>query len=100
MYRPIALGLAMLAGGVIGAVAVNGLHAQGQTPGAPTPQCSGTMEQGITCLEGLITALDAKLSAALEIKATRDEITNISLRIGTLEKRVGTLEKLLADQKK
>ena len=34
MYRPIALGLAMLAGGAIGAVAVNGLHAQGKAPGA------------------------------------------------------------------
>jgi uncharacterized protein (DUF1330 family) len=34
MNRSIALGLAMLAGGVIGATAVNGLHAQGKAPGA------------------------------------------------------------------
>jgi len=34
MNRPIALGLAMLAGGAIGATAVNGLHAQGKAPGA------------------------------------------------------------------
>jgi uncharacterized protein (DUF1330 family) len=34
MNRSIALGLAMLAGGAIGATAVNGLHAQGKAPGA------------------------------------------------------------------
>ena len=34
MNRSIALGLAMLAGGAIGATAVNGLHAQGTAPGA------------------------------------------------------------------
>ncbi len=34
MNRSIALGLAMLAGGAIGALAVNGLHAQGKAPGA------------------------------------------------------------------
>jgi uncharacterized protein (DUF1330 family) len=34
MNRFIALGLAMLAGGAIGATAVNGLHAQGTAPGA------------------------------------------------------------------
>jgi uncharacterized protein (DUF1330 family) len=34
MSRTIALGLAMLAGGAIGATAVNGLHAQGAAPGA------------------------------------------------------------------
>jgi uncharacterized protein (DUF1330 family) len=33
MNRSIALGLAMLAGGAIGATAVNGLHAQGKAPG-------------------------------------------------------------------
>jgi len=33
MNRTIALGLAMLAGGVIGATAVNGLHAQGKASG-------------------------------------------------------------------
>ena len=34
MKRSITIGLAMLAGGAIGAVAVNGLHAQGKAPGA------------------------------------------------------------------
>jgi uncharacterized protein (DUF1330 family) len=34
MNRSVALGLAMLAGGAIGATAVNGLHAQGNAPGA------------------------------------------------------------------
>jgi hypothetical protein len=34
MNRSIALGLAMLAGAVIGAIAVNGLHAQNKAPGA------------------------------------------------------------------
>jgi len=34
MKRSITTGLAMLAGGAIGAVAVNGLHAQGKAPGA------------------------------------------------------------------
>ena len=34
MKRTIALGLAMLAGGAIGATAVNGLHAQGTAPAA------------------------------------------------------------------
>jgi uncharacterized protein (DUF1330 family) len=34
MNRSIALGLAMLAGGAIGATAVNALHAQGKGPGA------------------------------------------------------------------
>jgi uncharacterized protein (DUF1330 family) len=34
MNRSIALGMAMLAGGAIGAIAVNGLHAQGKSPGA------------------------------------------------------------------
>jgi uncharacterized protein (DUF1330 family) len=34
MNRSIALGLAMLAGGAIGATAVNGLQAQGKAPGA------------------------------------------------------------------
>jgi uncharacterized protein (DUF1330 family) len=34
MNRSIALGLAMLAGGAIGATAVNGLHAQGTAPAA------------------------------------------------------------------
>ena len=34
MNRSIALGLAMLAGVAIGATAVNGLHAQGKSPGA------------------------------------------------------------------
>jgi uncharacterized protein (DUF1330 family) len=34
MNRSIALGLAMLAGGAIGATAVNALHAQGKAPGA------------------------------------------------------------------
>ena len=63
-------------------------------PSPPTPTtCSGTLNQRTTCLEGLITALDAKLSAALSIKSTRDEVTALSLR-------VGALEKLLADQKK
>jgi hypothetical protein len=33
MYRSIALGLALLAGTVIGATAVNGLHAQNNAPG-------------------------------------------------------------------
>jgi uncharacterized protein (DUF1330 family) len=34
MHRSIALGIAMLAGGIIGAAAVNGLHAQGKGPAA------------------------------------------------------------------
>jgi hypothetical protein len=34
MSRSIALGLAMLAGTVIGATAINGLHAQNRAPGA------------------------------------------------------------------
>jgi uncharacterized protein (DUF1330 family) len=34
MNRSIALGIAMLAGGAIGATAVNALHAQGKVPGA------------------------------------------------------------------
>jgi len=34
MNRPIALGLAMVASSVIGATAVNGLHAQNKAPGA------------------------------------------------------------------
>ena len=34
MNRPIALGLALLAGAAIGATAVNGLHAQNKAPGA------------------------------------------------------------------
>jgi hypothetical protein len=34
MNRPIALGLAMLAGAAVGATAVNGLHAQNKAPGA------------------------------------------------------------------
>jgi uncharacterized protein (DUF1330 family) len=34
MNRSIALGIAMLAGGAIGATAVNALHAQGKAPGA------------------------------------------------------------------
>ena len=34
MSRSIALGLAMLAGAVIGAIAINGLHAQNKAPGA------------------------------------------------------------------
>jgi hypothetical protein len=34
MNRSIALGLAMLAGTVIGATAVNGLHVQNKVPGA------------------------------------------------------------------
>ena len=34
MNRPIVLGLAMLAGGAIGATAVSGLHAQNKAPGA------------------------------------------------------------------
>ena len=34
MNRPIALGLAMLAGALFGAAAVNGLNAQGKAPGA------------------------------------------------------------------
>ena len=34
MNRSIALGLAMLAGGAIGATAVNGLHPQGKAPGS------------------------------------------------------------------
>ena len=91
MYRPVVLGLAMLAGGAIGSVAVN---ARGQALGAPTPtdECSGTLDQRTTCLEGLITALGVKLSTVLSTKATEDEITSISLRIGTLEK-------LLRDQK-
>ena len=33
MNRTIAMGLAMLAGGAIGATAIQGLHAQGKAPG-------------------------------------------------------------------
>jgi hypothetical protein len=34
MNRSMALGMAMLAGGTIGATAINALHAQGKAPGA------------------------------------------------------------------
>jgi hypothetical protein len=43
MNRSLALGLAMLAGTLIGATAVNGLHAQNKAPGAYAALDLGTI---------------------------------------------------------
>jgi uncharacterized protein (DUF1330 family) len=85
MNRLITLGLAMLAGGAIGATAVNGLHAQGKTPGAyAILDISEVVDPGL--LKQIVAKAAAPVKAAGgQYLARTDSLTGL---MGTPPKRV------------
>jgi uncharacterized protein (DUF1330 family) len=85
MNRSLVLGLAMLAGGAIGATAVNALHAQGKTPGAYAILDISQVDD-----PGLLKQIVAKAAAPVkagggQYLARTDSVTGL---VGTPPKRI------------
>jgi uncharacterized protein (DUF1330 family) len=85
MKRAILVGLAMLAGGAIGATAVNGLHAQGKAPGAyAILDISEVVDPGL--LKQIVVKAAAPVKAAGgQYLARTDSVVSLT---GTPPKRV------------
>jgi uncharacterized protein (DUF1330 family) len=97
MGRYISLGLALLAGTAIGAAAVNGLHAQGKTPGA-----YAVLDISEVVDAGLLKQIVAKAAAPVkagggQYLARTDKVTGL---LGTPPKRVVILSFDSVDQAK
>jgi uncharacterized protein (DUF1330 family) len=97
MSRYIALGLAMLAGAALGATAVNGLHAQGKTPGAYVILDVGEIVDAGTMKLIVAKAAPAVKAGGGQYLARTEKITPLS---GTPPKRVVILTFDSTDQAK
>ena len=74
MSRPITLGLAMLAGAALGAMAMHGLHAQSSPPAFAVGELEVTDAAGYAPIAAILTAENKKAGAKLVVQAGRVEV--------------------------
>ena len=83
MNRPITLGLAMLAGAALGAMAVHGLHAQAAPPAFSVGELEVTDAAGYAPIAQILSAENTKAGAKIVVQAGRVEVVE-----GVAPKRV------------
>jgi uncharacterized protein (DUF1330 family) len=74
MNRPITVGLAMLAGAVLGAMATHGLHAQSSPPAFSVGELEVTDAAGYAPIAEVMAAANKKSGAKIVVRAGRVEV--------------------------